>query len=170
MTLSAAAKLELMRQGIIHRYIIPTLEIRGFIVSRWKRPVSFEDMILRDEGWIPQYTPFTTWETYVRDAPLFLYFNSFYGDVYERAYKHCFVEYLINVKNYSLSPELTGIFTRLNVEGGYYWKNRVPVDLSAPDKAVNDIDNRYDELVLALSQTGTLSDLEERNRHVEAGT
>ncbi|MDJ0270123.1 MAG: hypothetical protein NXY59_06215 [Aigarchaeota archaeon] len=154
MGLGLKERIELMRQGIIHRYIIPSLEMRGFIVADWKRPISLEDMILRDEGWIPQYTPYTTWETYKRDAPLYLYFNTFYGDVYERAYRHCFVEYIINLHNYPLPPKLLGIFTRLNVENGYYWKHRVAIDLTYPENAVTEIDSKYDELTLLLSREG----------------
>ncbi|MEM4407837.1 MAG: hypothetical protein QXI19_03755, partial [Candidatus Caldarchaeum sp.] len=71
--LTLKEKIELMRQGIIHRYVIPTLESRGFMVSGWKRPVSLEDKTLRDEGWMPLYSAFTTWETYSRNAPLHVY-------------------------------------------------------------------------------------------------
>ncbi|MCS6784096.1 MAG: hypothetical protein RMI43_05890 [Candidatus Caldarchaeum sp.] len=152
MTLSLKEKIELMRQGIIHRYIVPTLELRGFLVSEWKRPISLEDKILRDDGWKAIYTNFTTWETYSRNAPLHVYFNTFYGDIHEKAYRVCFVEFILNKHNYRLPPAVTGIFTRLNVENGYYWKHKIPINLDVPESAVNDIDSRYDELLLALSR------------------
>ncbi|MCS7110161.1 MAG: hypothetical protein NZ956_01660 [Candidatus Caldarchaeum sp.] len=152
MTLSLKEKIELMRQGIIHRYVVPTLELRGFLVSEWKRPISLEDKILRDDGWKPIYTNFTTWETYSRNAPLHIYFNTFYGDIHEKAYRVCFVEFILNKHNYRLPPTVTGVFTRLNVENGYYWKHKIPVNLDVPESAVNDIDSRYDELLLALSR------------------
>lgn len=152
MTLSLKEKIELMRQGIIHRYIVPTLEMRGFLVSSWKRPVSLEDKILRDEGWMPNYTGFTTWETYSRNAPLHVYFNTFYGDIHEKAYRVCFVEFILNKHKYRLPPQVTGVFTRLNVHNGYYWKHRIPVNLEVPESAVNDIDSRYDELLLMLAR------------------
>ena len=126
------------------------------MVSDWKRPVSLEDQVLRDEGWIPLYTPYTTWETYTRDAPLHVYFNTFYGDVYEKAYKHCFVEFILRRHNRSLPPEVTGIFTRLNVSDGYYWKHRIPVSLDIPESVVKDIDSKYDELLLLLSRAKAL--------------
>ncbi len=152
MTLTLKEKIELMRQGIIHRFIIPSLELRGFIVSNWKRPISLEDKMLRDEGWVPLYTAFTTWETYSRNAPLHVYFNTFYGDVYEKAYRICFVEFILNKHNYKLPPAVTGIFTRLNTEDGYYWKHRILINLDFPNSAVNDIDSKYDELMLALTR------------------
>lgn len=152
MGLSLKEKIELMRQGIIHRYVVPTLESRGFMVSDWKRPVSLEDKILRDEGWIPVYTSFTTWETYSRTPPLHIYFNTFYGDIHEKAYRVCFVEFILSKHNYRLPPAVTGVFTRLNVENGYYWKHKIPVNLDVPESAVNDIDSTYDELLLMLSR------------------
>jgi len=155
-------RLELMRQGIIRGYIIPSLEERGYMVSEWKRPVSLEDMILRDDGWKPLYTQFTTWETYRKDYPIYVFFNTFYGDVYEKAYRNCFVEFILKAKNYNLAPSLIGVFTRLNVrEGGYYWKQRIPIDLSFPEICVKEIDGTYDELVMELGKAGVLKELEE---------
>jgi hypothetical protein len=53
------------------------LESRGFLVTNWKRPISLEDKVLRDDGWIPVYTSFTTWETYAKNEPLHIYFTHF---------------------------------------------------------------------------------------------
>lgn len=130
------------------------------MVSSWKRPVSLEDMVLRDDGWKPIYTQFTTWETYKRDYPLYIFFNTFYGDVYEKAYKNCFIEFLIKVLNYELAPSLIGVFTRLNVMDGYYWKHRIPVNLTFPEACVKEIDATYDELVMELGKAGVLEELE----------
>ncbi|MEM4297639.1 MAG: hypothetical protein QW815_04650 [Nitrososphaerota archaeon] len=152
MMVSLRERIEMMRQGVIHRYVIPMLEMRGFMVSDWKRPISLEDQILRDDGWKPIYTAYATWETYTRDAAIYLYFNTFYGDVHEKAYKHCFVEYLLRMHNRSLPPSVLGIFTRLNVSDGYYWKHRMPVSLEIPESVVRDIDSKYDELLLLLSR------------------
>jgi len=156
MMVSLKEKIEMMRQGIIHRYVIPMLEERGFMVSDWKRPISLEDQVLRDEGWRPLYTVYTTWETYSRDAPLYVYFNTFYGDVHEKAYKHCFVEFLLRIHNRSLPPNVTGVFTRLNVSNGYYWKHRIPVSLDIPESVVRDIDGTYDELLLLLTRENVI--------------
>ena len=159
MEIGLKERIEMMRQGIIHRYIVPMLEIRGYMVSDWKRPISLEDMILRDEGWVPQYTQFTTWETYTRNSPLYIYFNTFAGDVFERAYKFCFVEYLLPWVNYRLNPRLIGTFTRLNLkDGGYIWKNKIMIDLSVPDLCVREIDRNYDDLVLKLIEYKVISD------------
>jgi len=152
-------RIEMLRQGILHRYVIPALEERGFIVSDWKRPQSLEDMVLREEGWVPLYTQFTTWETYYRDSPLYIYFNTFYGDVYEKAYKICFVEFIINAPSFPLKKSLVGIFTRLNVKDGYYWKTRMPIDLSFPDVYVNEIESKYCELTLLMSREGVIEEL-----------
>ncbi|GBC71708.1 hypothetical protein HRbin02_01496 [Candidatus Calditenuaceae archaeon HR02] len=151
MNLSLRERIELMRQGIIQRAIIPLLEMRGFFPSAWKRPVSLEDMELREDGWVPFFTRFTTWETYVRDEPLNLYFNTFYGDVHEKAYRFCFVEYILPWPNYDLDRRLVGVFTRLNLKGGgYIWKCKRMVDITSPDSALVDIEKNYDELLLAL--------------------
>ncbi len=163
MTLSLRERLELMRQGVVRGYIIPSLEERGYIVSGWKRPISLEDKILRDGGWEPIYTRFTSWETYRKDQPLYIFFNTFYGDVYERAYRNCFVEFLLNAPNLRLKPSLIGIFTRLNTGNGYYWKHRIPIDLNYPEACVRDIDATYDELTLTLSKEGVLKQLEEQD-------
>jgi len=153
-------RLELIRQGVIRGYIIPSLEERGYMVSSWKRPISLEDMILREDGWKPIYTRFTSWETYTRGYPLYLYFNTFYGDVYEKAYKNCFVEFLLNVKNLRLPASLIGVFTRLNLpEGGYYWKHRIPLNLSFPDTCIKEIDATYDELIILLDRENMLEKL-----------
>jgi len=153
MELGLRERIELMRQGIIQRYIIPTLEMHGYIVSNWKRPISLEDMILRDEGWVPQYTQFTTWETYTRGSPLHIYFNTFAGDIFERAYKFCFVEFLLPWENYNLPPKLIGVFTRLNLKnGGYIWKNKIILDLSNLEWCVKEIERNYDDLVLKLAE------------------
>lgn len=150
-----------MRQGVVRGYIIPRLEERGYMVSKWKRPVSLEDMILRDDGWKPLYTQFTSWETYKRDYPLYIFFNTFYGDVYEKAYKNCFVEFLIRFPNYNLDSSLIGVFTRLNImSGGYYWKHRIPINLTFPEACVKEIDATYDELVMELGKVGALEELE----------
>lgn len=159
MSIGLRERIELLRQGIIRGYIIPAMEERGFFVSQWKRPISLEDMQLREDGWIPIYTQFTTWETYNRDWPLYIYFNTFYGDIYERAYKVCFVEFLINVLNFPLKKSLVGVFTRLNVKDGYYWKVRMPIDLSFPDACVKEIDAKYDELALLMSKEGVMGEL-----------
>ncbi len=159
MPISLKERIEMLRQGILHRYVIPALEERGFMVSDWKRPRSLEDMVLRDEGWIPLYTQFTTWETYSRDSPLYVYFNTFYGDVYEKAYRICFVEFIINVLNFPLKKSLVGTFTRLNVKDGYYWKTRMPIDLSFPEACVSEIDGKYDELTLLMSREGVIDEL-----------
>lgn len=161
MGLSLREKLELIRQGVIRGYIIPMLEERGYMVSCWKRPVSLEDMILKDGSWQAIYTKFTSWETYTRDHPLYVYFNTFYGDVYEKAYRNCFVEFLLNVKNLKLGARLVGLFTRLNLPGGgYYWKHRIVIDLNFPDTCVKEIDATYDELLIALDKEGLLEILE----------
>ncbi|MEN2975335.1 MAG: hypothetical protein ABDH32_07160 [Candidatus Caldarchaeales archaeon] len=160
MSLSDREKLELMRQGIIRGFIIPKLEERGYLVSYWKRPISLEDMYLRDDGWKPLFSHFTSWETYKKDYPLYLFFNTFYGDVYEKAYKNCFVEYLLRVLNYQLTPSLIGTFTRLNVSNGYYWKHRIPINLSFPEACVRVIDATYDELVISLAREKVLNELE----------
>lgn len=155
----------MLRQGIIRGYIIPGLEERGYMVSPWKRPVSLEDMVLKDGGWQALYTRFTSWETYTRDHPLYVYFNTFYGDVYEKAYRNCFVEFLLNVKNLELSPRLIGLFTRLNLPGGgYYWKHRIVIDLNFPDACLREIDATYDELLIALDKEGLLEILEARTQ------
>lgn len=159
MSIGLKERIELLRQGVIRGYIIPALEERGFLVSDWERPVSYEDMQLREDGWIPIYTQFTSWETYCRDHPLYIYFNTFYGDIYEKAYKVCFVEFLINVLNFPLKKSLVGIFTRLNVKDGYYWKVRMPVDLSFPEACVKEIDAKYDELALLMSKEGVIDDI-----------
>ncbi|MCS6770376.1 MAG: hypothetical protein NZ570_08085 [Candidatus Caldarchaeum sp.] len=152
MALTLKERIELMRQGVLHRYVIPMLEARGFMVSSWKRPVSLEDKILREDGWIPNYTSFTTWETYSRNTPLHIYFNTFYGDIHEKAYRICFVEYILSKHNYRLPPVATGVFTRLNTENGYYWKHRSPINLDVPESAVSDVDSKYDELFLLLGR------------------
>ena len=46
MRLSLRERLELLRQGVIRGYIIPSLEERGYMVSTWKRPISLEDLSL----------------------------------------------------------------------------------------------------------------------------
>ncbi|MCS7126463.1 MAG: hypothetical protein NZ929_06105 [Aigarchaeota archaeon] len=160
MSLSDREKLELMRQGIIRGFIIPQLEERGYLVSYWKRPISLEDMYLRDDGWKPLFSRFTSWETYKKDYPLYLFFNTFYGDVYEKAYKNCFVEYILNILNYDLASSLVGIFTRLNVSNGYYWKHRIPINLSVPESCVRIIDATYDELIISLAKDGLLDEIE----------
>ncbi|MEM4467167.1 MAG: hypothetical protein QXE61_03740 [Nitrososphaerota archaeon] len=160
MSITDRERIELMRQGIIRGYIIPTLEERGYMVSLWKRPISYEDMYLRDDGWIPLYTQFTTWETYRKDYPLYLFFNTFYGDVYEKAYRNCFVEYILNIPNFNLTTSLIGVFTRLNVKDAYFWKHRIPIDLSFPDICVKIIDATYDELIMMLAKEGALDELE----------
>jgi hypothetical protein len=149
-------RIEILRQGIIHRCIIPMLESRGFLVTNWKRPISLEDKVLRDDGWIPVYTSFTTWETYAKNEPLHIYFNTFYGDIHEKAYRICFVEYILNKHNYRLPPAVTGVFTRLNTENGYYWKHRSPISLEVPDAAITEIDSMYDELLLKLARAGVI--------------
>jgi len=160
MRLSLRERLELLRQGVIRGYIIPSLEERGYMVSTWKRPISLEDMILREDGWKPIYTRFTSWETYTRDYPLYLYFNTFYGDVYEKAYKNCFIEFLLNVKNLKLKPKLIGTFTRLNLPGGgYYWKHRMAINLNFPETCVKEIDATYDQLIIMLDKEGMLEEL-----------
>lgn len=159
MSLSMRERLELMRQGVVRGYIIPSLEERGYMVSQWRRPISLEDMVLRDDGWHPIYTRFTSWETYTRDHPLYIFFNTFYGDVYEKAYRICFVEFLLNVLNLDLKSSLIGVFTRLNVQEGFYWKHRIPIDLSFPDVCVKEIDATYDELVVLLDREGVLKEL-----------
>jgi hypothetical protein len=165
MTLGLRERLELIRQGIIRGYIIPGLEEKGYMVTTWKRPISLEDMVLKDGGWRPIYTQFTSWETYAKDHPLHVYFNTFYGDLYEKAYRICFIEYLISVKNLQLPPRLIGIFTRLNLpEGGYYWKHRISVDLNFPDTCIKEIDATYDELLVMLDREGLLEVLEEETR------
>jgi len=159
MGLGLKERIELMRQGIIQRYIVPMLEMHGYMVSEWKRPISLEDMILRDEGWMPQYTQFTTWETYTRTPPLHIYFNTFAGDVFEKAYKFCFVEFLIPWINYKLPPNLIGMFTRLNLKnGGYIWKNKIILDLSNLEVSVREIERNYDDLVLKLVESGIIKD------------
>lgn len=164
MSLSLREKLELIRQGVIRGYIIPGLEERGYMVSCWKRPISLEDMILKDGSWHAIYTRFTSWETYAKDHPLFVYFNTFYGDVYEKAYRNCFVEFLLNVKNLRLKPRLIGVFTRLNLQGGgYYWKHRIAIDLNFPDACIREIDATYDELLILLDKEGVLEILEAKN-------
>jgi len=161
MSLTLRERLELLRQGVIRGYIIPCLEERGYMVSHWRRPISLEDMVFRDGAWRPMYTRFTSWETYAKDHPLFVYFNTFYGDVYEKAFRNCFVEFLLNVKNLKLSPRLIGVFTRLNLpEGGYYWKHRISIDLNFPDACIREIDATYDELLLLLDKEGLLEILE----------
>lgn len=160
MSLTDRERLELMRQGIIRGFIIPQLEERGYLVSYWKRPISLEDMYLRDNGWKPLYSRFTSWETYRKDYPLYLFFNTFYGDVYEKAYKNCFVEYMINIPNYRLRSSLLGLFTRLNVGNGYYWKHRIPIDLTYPEACVKIMDATYDELIISLAREGVLDELE----------
>lgn len=160
MPLSLREKNELLKQGILRGYLIPELERRDYSVSDWKRPVSLEDLVLRDEGWVPIYTSFTTRETYVRGHPLYLFFNTFYGDVHERSYKYCFVEYILNVTNFNLKDSLVGIFTRLNLQGGgHLWKNRVSINLDVPETAVNEIDGIYDEMVLSLSRQGVFEEI-----------
>ncbi|MCS7145836.1 MAG: hypothetical protein RMJ28_04800 [Nitrososphaerota archaeon] len=157
MELSLRERIELMRQGIIQRAIIPLLEERGFFPSPWKRPVSLEDMELREDGWIPFYTRYTTWETYVRGEPLHLYFNTFYGDVHEKAYRYCFVEYMLPWPNFDLNRRLIGLFTRLNLRGGgYVWKCKRMVDITVPASALMDIEKNYDELLLALMEAGVV--------------
>ncbi|MEM0444639.1 MAG: hypothetical protein QXO86_05555 [Nitrososphaerota archaeon] len=157
MELNLRERIELMRQGIIQRALIPLLEERGFFPSFWKRPVSLEDMELREDGWMPFYTRYTTWETYVREEPLNLYFNTFYGDVHEKAYRYCFVEYLLSWPNYELNKRLVGLFTRLNLRsGGYIWKCKRMVDITSPDSALMDIEKNYDELLLALMDAGVV--------------
>lgn len=160
MSLSDREKLELLRQGVIRGFIIPQLEERGYMVSCWKRPISLEDMYLRDDGWKPLFSRFTSWETYRKDYPLYLFFNTFYGDVYEKAYKNCFVEYILNVLNYDLDRSLVGLFTRLNVSDGFYWKHRIPINLSYPESCVKIIDATYDELVISLARSGVLDEIE----------
>ncbi len=160
MSLTDREKLELMRQGIIRGFIIPQLEERGYLVSYWKRPVSLEDMFLRDDGWKPLFSRFTSWETYRKDYPLYIFFNTFYGDVYEKAYRNCFVEYLLSIPNYQLTSSLLGVFTRLNTGNGYYWKHRIPINLSYPESCIKIIDATYDELVVSLAREGTLDELE----------
>jgi hypothetical protein len=153
--LTLREKIELMRQGIIHRYIIPALELRGFLPGTWRRPVSLEDLELRDDTWAPNYSRFTTWETYVREQPLHIYFNTFYGDIYEKAYRHCFIEYIIPWMNYDLNSSLVGVFTRLNLrDGGYVWKSKYMVSISDPDEALSEIEKHYDELLLLLMRAG----------------
>jgi len=161
MSLGMRERLELMRQGVVRGYIIPSLEERGYMVSNWRRPLSLEDMVLRDDGWRPIYTRFTSWETYTKGYPLYVFFNTFYGDVYEKAYRICFVEFLLNAPNLNLKPSLIGVFTRLNVEDGFYWKHRIPIDLSFPEVCVKEIDSTYDELLTILSREGVLKELEE---------
>lgn len=160
MELTLREKTELLRQGIVRGYIIPMLEERDFIVSDWKRPVSLEDMSLRDGEWIPMYTRFTSWETYQRSFPLYVFFNTFYGDIHERAYRVCFVEFIINVINFPLKPSLIGTFTRLNVKEGYYWKSRLQINLNLPDSCVREIDSTYDELTVKLAKEGVFEDIE----------
>lgn len=161
MSLSLRERLELIRQGVIRGYIIPGLEERGYLVTSWRRPITLEDMVLKDGGWRPIYSRFTSWETYAKDYPLYVYFNTFYGDVYEKAYRNCFVEFLLNVKNLRLPSELIGVFTRLNLpEGGYYWKHRISIDLNFPDACLKDIDATYDELLILLDKEGVLEILE----------
>jgi|GEM_PF-4268918 len=92
-------------------------------------------------------------------APLYVYFNTFYGDVYEKAYRICFVEFIINVLNFPLKKSLVGTFTRLNVKDGYYWKTRMPIDLSFPEACVSEIDGKYDELTLLMSREGVIDEL-----------
>jgi hypothetical protein len=158
-------RIELMRQGIVRGAIIPRLEADGYMVSAWKRPVSLEDMELRDEGWVPYFTQYTSWETYIREEPLHIYFNTFYGDVYERAYRHCFVEYLLPIRSSRIPLELIGTFSRLNLrDGGHIWKHRIMVDISDPDAAVAEIEKVYDELLLALIEAGLVKVVEDRQR------
>ena len=158
-------RIELMRQGIVRGAIIPRLEADGFMVSAWKRPISLEDMELRDEGWVPYFTQYTSWETYIREEPLHIYFNTFYGDVYERAYRHCFVEYLLPIRSSRIPLELIGTFSRLNLkDGGHIWKHRIMVDISDPDAAVAEIEKVYDELLLALIEAGLVKVVEDRQR------
>jgi hypothetical protein len=157
MDLLLRERIELLRQGIIHRAIIPLLEERGFLPSGWKRPVSLEDMELREEGWVPVYTRYTTWETYARGSPLLLYFNTFYGDVHEKAYRYCFVEYILPWKNYQLDHSLVGVFTRLNLlGGGHVWKSKHMVDITSVDRSISELEKNYDELLLALMAAGIL--------------
>ncbi|MCS7095038.1 MAG: hypothetical protein NZ988_04435 [Thaumarchaeota archaeon] len=140
-------RIELMRQGILRGGVIPKLEERGFIVSNWKRPVSLEDMELRDDRWSAFYSRFTSWETYYRSEPLYLYFNTFYGDVHEKAHRFCFVEYLLPFKSKRIPLKLVGTFSRLNLMGGgYIWKRREVLDLSEPDGTVVEIELKYAEL------------------------
>lgn len=162
MSLGLRERLELIRQGILRGYIIPGLEEKGYMVTFWRRPISLEDMVLKDGAWKPLYTQFTSWETYAKDHPLYVYFNTFYGDVYEKAYRNCFVEFLLNIKNLRLPPKLIGIFTRLNLPGGgYYWKHRISIDLNFPDACIKEVDAIYDELLILLDRESILKILEE---------
>ncbi|MCX8203770.1 MAG: hypothetical protein N3H32_05595 [Nitrososphaeria archaeon] len=148
-------RIELLRQGILRGAVIPKLEERGFLVSSWKRPVSLEDMELRDEGWVPYYSRYTTWETYYRSDPLYVYFNTFYGDVHDRAHRFCFVEYLLPFRSRRIPLSLVGIFSRLNLKGGgYVWKRREVIDLSDPDGSVVEIELKYDELLRLVTSEG----------------
>ncbi|MCS7142625.1 MAG: hypothetical protein NZ920_02345 [Aigarchaeota archaeon] len=149
MSLGQRERIELLRQGILHRAVVPLLEMRGFFPSNWRRPISLEDLELREDGWVPVYSQYTTWETYVREHPLHVFFNTYYGDVYERAYRHCFVEFILPFRNEEIDSSLIGLFTRLNLkEGGYVWKNKQLVDISDPKSAVAEIENHYDQLLL----------------------
>lgn len=153
MDMSLRVRIELMRQGIIQRGIIPKLEERGFLPSPWRRPVSLEDLELREGSWAPNYSVYTTWETYKREGPLHVFFNTFSGDVFERAYRYCFVEYLIPWLNFDLNINLIGVFTRLNLrDGGYIWKKKTLIDLTNIDAAVNEIEKNHDELLLELTR------------------
>ncbi len=91
----------------------------------------------------------------MREQPLHIYFNTFYGDIYEKAYRHCFIEYIIPWMNYGLNSSLVGVFTRLNLrDGGYVWKSKYMVSISDPDEALSEIEKHYDELLLLLMKAG----------------
>ncbi|MCS7117819.1 MAG: hypothetical protein NZ957_03435 [Thaumarchaeota archaeon] len=155
MMVTQRERIELLRQGILRGAVIPKLEEVGFIVSGWKRPISLEDMELRDDGWAALYSKFTSWETYYKSDPLYLYFNTFYGDVHEKAHRFCFVEYLLPFKSRRIPLKIVGTFNRLNLKaGGYIWKRREVLDLSDPEGAVMEIEIKYAELLDLVTAEG----------------